>query len=302
MSNILVALFAYIIDKIFGEFKFIKHPIIYIGELISFFEKKFYKNSVFRGLLLVMFVLSIVSFFSISIYLYLELLSPYINIIVSSIIASIFIAHKMLYDSVKNILECENKKEAISMLVSRDTKDMSESDIYKAAIETYAENLSDGVIAPLFYLLLFNLPGIIIYKAINTMDSMVGYKNKKYEKFGKVAAILDDIVNYVPARITAILIMILAKQKNIFAFYEDGKKHESPNAGHPITAMALSIGVKLGGDTSYFGKIKHKPYFGNGKIKIKYESLQKAFSFKERVDKFILVMLTSYIILLKIYN
>ena len=276
MSNILITIFAYLIDKKFGEFTFIKHPVIVIGEIISFFEEKFYKNSITRGCLLVIFVLTIVSFFSISLYLYLQFFSWILNIFISSFLASMFIAHKMLRDSVENILYTQNKKEAISMLVSRDTQDMSESDIYKAAIETYAENLSDGVIAPLFYLLLFNLPGIIIYKAINTMDSMVGYKNERYEKFGKCAAKLDDIANYIPSRLTALLIMLLAKQKNIFAFYKDGKKHESPNAGHPITAMALCTGVKLGGNTSYFGKIKRKAHFGTGKEKIEKKDLQKA--------------------------
>ena len=162
------------------------------------------------------------------------------------------------------------------MLVSRDTQEMSESDIYKAAIETYAENLSDGVVSPLFYLLLFGLPGIIIYKAVNTMDSMVGYRNDKYENYGKAAALLDDALNYIPSRLTAVIIMLAGKQKNLFAFYEDGEKHDSPNAGHPITAMALVLGVKLGGDTSYFGKIKHKVNFGIGRGTITAEDVKKA--------------------------
>ena len=265
MNHIFITIFAYFIDKIFGEFSFMKHPIIYIGEMITFFEERFYKDSIVRGFFLVLFILFIVSFFSISIYLYLTILSTTLNIIISSIIASIFIAHKMLKDAVKAVLTAENKKEAISMLVSRDTENMSNSNIYKAAIETYAENLSDGVIAPLFYLLLFNLPGIIIYKAINTMDSMVGYRTPKYENYGKVAAKLDDIVNFIPSRVTALLIMRMAGKKDIWSFYEDGKKHESPNAGHPITAMALVLGVRLGGDTSYFGKVKKKPFFGKGR-------------------------------------
>ncbi len=235
MHNIFIALFAYLIDRKFGEFTFVKHPVIVIGELISFFENKFYKNSITRGCLLVVFVLSVVGFFSIALYLYLQFFSPFLNIILSSFIASMFIAHKMLRDSVRNVLHVKNKKEAIAELVSRDTKDMNESDIYKATIETYAENLSGGVIAPLFYLLLFNLPGIILYKAINTMDSMVGYRNEKYEKFGKCAAKLDDLANFIPSRLTALLIMLLAKQKKIFAFYEGGKKHESPNAGHLLS-------------------------------------------------------------------
>ena len=277
MSNIIIAILAYLIDRKFGEFSFIKHPIVVIGELISFGEKILYKKSVFRGLLLVMFVLSVVSALAISLQLYLNLFLPLgINIIISAFIASMFIAHKMLRDSVEAVITAQNKKEAIAMLVSRDTDELSESDIYKAAVETYAENLSDGVIAPLFYLLLFGLPGIIIYKTINTMDSMIGYKNDKYEKFGKVAARLDDIANYIPSRITALLIMLIAKQKNLFGFYKDGSKHDSPNAGHPITAMALALGIKLGGDTSYFGKVKKKADFGEGRKSLEAADVEKA--------------------------
>lgn len=276
MSNVFIAFFAYFIDKFFGEFTFIKHPIIYFGDLISFFEKHFYKNTILRGFFLVLSILSVVSFISIFINILLNLMPSFMMIIISSIIASIFIAHRMLYDSVYDILYSCNKKEAISMLVSRDTKDMNESDIYKAAIETYAENLSDGVVAPIFYLLIFGLPGIIIYKAINTMDSMVGYRDDKYENYGKVAALIDDIANYIPSRITAILIMLVSKQKNIFAFYKDGSKHDSPNAGHPITAMALAIGVKLGGNTYYYGKLKHKAHFGNAKEIITRNDVKKA--------------------------
>ena len=276
MSNLLIALFAYLLDKIFGEFPFTKHPIVYIGEIITYFEETYYKDSVLRGLLLVLFVLGIVSFFALSIMLFLAELPLFIDVLVSSIIGSIFIAHKMLRDAVREIVTAKNKKEKIAMLVSRDTEEMSESDIYKAAIETYSENLSDGVIAPLLYLLLFGLPGIIIYKAVNTMDSMVGYKNEKYEKYGKVAARLDDILNFIPSRLTAILIMLLSKEKNIFAFYEDGAKHDSPNAGHPITAMALALDLKLGGDTSYFGEIKHKANFGKGRELIEARDITKA--------------------------
>ena len=162
------------------------------------------------------------------------------------------------------------------------------SDIHKAGIETYAENLSDGVIAPLFYLLVFGLSGIIIYKAINTMDSMVGFKNQRYEKYGKFAAKLDDLVNFIPSRITAILILLINKQRNPFAFYKDGQKHDSPNAGHPITAMALLLGVKLGGDTMYFGSLKKKAFFGTGAEDITCDDLAKALSIKTKVDFIIL--------------
>ncbi|MCK4737599.1 MAG: cobalamin biosynthesis protein CobD, partial [Sulfurimonas sp.] len=287
------------------EFRFVKHPIICIGDLITIFESRFYKNSVIRGLYLVISVLLTVTLSSLLLTSFFGLFSSALNIVLTSLVASMFLAHKMLYDSVKNILTCENalagyknKREAISMLVSRDTEAMSDSDVYKASIETYAENLSDGVIAPLFYLILFGLPGIIIYKAINTMDSMVGYKNTKYENYGKVAAILDDVVNYIPSRITAVLIMLLNKKRDVFAFYKDGKKHDSPNAGHPITAMALSLHVKLGGDTFYFDKLKKKPYFGEGKTEITANDLRSALSIKPKIDMTILTTLVLFYLLI----
>ncbi len=268
MSNLFITIFAYLIDRKFGEFSFIKHPIIIIGSLISFFEQHFYRDSITRGAMLVLFVLGVVWSVIYGIQTLLNTLPLLLNLFLTSIIASMFIAHKMLRDSVKGVLSAKDKRRAIAMLVSRDTEQMSESDIYKASLETYGENLSDGVVAPLFYLLFFNLAGVVLYKAVNTMDSMVGYRNKKYEKYGKVAAKLDDILNFIPSRITALLIMLLANKRPLFSFYEDGKKHDSPNAGHPITALALAVGVKLGGDTSYFGEIKKKPYFGKGRVDI----------------------------------
>ena len=283
-NNFLIAFLAYFIDRIFGEFRFVKHPIIIIGDMINFFQKRYYKDSVFRGLLLVLFVLGLVSVISFVLDAFLQSFSKTIYILSSSFIASMFLAHRMLYDSLSEIVDAQDKKPLIAMLVSRDTKDMSLSDIYKASIETYAENLSDGVIAPLFYLSLFGLKGIIIYKAVNTMDSMVGYRNEKYENFGKVAAKLDDLLNYIPARISAVLIMVLGAKKDIFSFYKDGKKHDSPNAGHPITAMAKALNITLGGNTYYFGKLKHKAHFGTGRVEIDGDDLKKALSFRYKID------------------
>ena len=188
--------------------------------------------------------------------------------------------------------EIETKRYKISMLVSRDTSTLTNSDVNKAAIETYAENLSDGVIAPLFYLLCFGIVGAFVYKAINTLDSMVGYRNERYEKFGKFSARLDDVVNYIPARITALIIALLFFSKKAFLeFYKYGKKHESFNAGLPISAFALALNVKLGGPTSYFGKIKNKPFFGNGKENIENSDVLKALEFKTRLDVFIIIVL-----------
>ncbi len=288
-----IFLLAYFIDAIFSEFskiKYLKHPIILIGNYISWFEKMYYKDSIFRGSILTLSLILIV-------FIITYILSLIDNLIFQALLASFTISSKMLYDSVKNILEAKDPKFAISMLVSRDTKDMSQSDINKASIETYAENLSDGVIAPIFYLIFFGLVGAFIYKAINTLDSMVGYRNKKYENFGKFSAKLDDLINYIPSRITAILIALLFKSKYALKnFYSFGKLHPSPNAGHPIASMALALNIKLGGPTSYFGKIKEKAYFGEGKELIEKEDVKKALKFKSRFDLFIVLITIIYLL------
>lgn len=287
-----VALIAYILDRVFREFeelKFFKHPIILMGNYISWFQKYFYKDSIFRGVLLassLLFIVFIVSY----------LLSLFDNILVQGFLASFTLSSKLLYDSVKDVVSSDDiniKREKISMLVSRDTKELSDSDINKAAIETYGENLSDGVIAPLFYLLCFGIVGAFIYKAVNTLDSMVGYRNEKYEKFGKFSARVDDVLNFIPARITAILISILFfSLKALFEFKKYGKKHDSFNAGLPISALALAINVKLGGPTSYFGKLKDKTYFGDGKEIIEKDDVLKALSLRNRLDIFIIIVLS----------
>lgn len=286
-----VALIAYIVDMIFSEFqklKFLKHPIIFMGEYISWFEKKFYKDSIFRGFLLTISLIFIV-------YIIVHLISFVDNVFIQGLLASFTLSSKMLYDAVKDVVSSENleeKKQKISMLVSRDTSTLSNEDINKAAIETYAENLSDGVIAPLFYLLCLGIVGAFVYKAINTLDSMVGYRNAKYEKFGKFSARLDDVANYIPSRLTALIIALLFYSKKAFLkFYEYGKKHESFNAGLPISAYALALNVKLGGPTSYFGKIKDKPFFGDGKENIENSDVLKALEFKKRLDIFIIIVL-----------
>ncbi|PLY11310.1 MAG: cobalamin biosynthesis protein CobD [Arcobacter sp.] len=287
-------LVAYLIDYIFGEFekvKFFKHPIVFMGDYIKWFEKSFYQDSVSRGFTLTISLLGIV-------FIITYFLSLFDNILVQGFLCSFAISSKMLYDSVKEVVHSSDAKLAISMLVSRDTENMSNSDINKAAIETYAENLNDGVIAPMFYILFFGVVGAFIYKAINTLDSMVGYRNEKYENFGKFSAKLDDVVNYIPSRITAILIALFFNSfKALKNFYSYGEKHESPNAGHPISAMALALGVKLGGPTSYFGKVKDKAYFAEGREEILKEDILKALNFKSKLDSLLLLMAIIFFLL-----
>ena len=299
MSNITLAFIAYVLDRIFGELRCIKHPVIIMGDAIKWFEKHFYHASVVRGLLLLVFVVSLTAASSFIIVYLLAFLAPELTLALSALIAAMFLAHKMLYDVVLSLTSSVKPKEELAMLVSRDTADLSQSDVCKAGIETYAENLSDGVIAPLLYLLLFGLPGIMIYKAVNTLDSMVGYRTERFEKYGKASAKLDDVLNFIPARITALMIMLVSKPLKLFAFYKQGKKHESPNAGLPITAMALAIDVKLGGPTAYFNSVKKKAFFGQGKELLDNKDIVKSLKIGKKLDFLVIFLLILALLMIK---
>jgi adenosylcobinamide-phosphate synthase len=287
-----LAFAAYLIDKLFGELP-CKHPVMFMGDFILAFEKWFYNDSILRGAILVLsliFATWLVSFSVLKLSLFLP---ENLQFFVLAIFASTGLAMNMLYSSVENVAKSENPADAVRYLVSRDTENMTKNDAYKAALETWAENLSDGVIAPLFYLILFGLPGIAIYKAINTMDSMVGYRTARYEKFGKVAARLDDFANYIPARLTAILIILLMQNKKHSwqILFRDGDKLESPNAGYPIAALAGSLQISLGGAAYYHGKLKLKPTLGDAFQPISLVTIQHALALRWRLDLVILLFL-----------
>jgi adenosylcobinamide-phosphate synthase len=294
-----LAALAYLVDMIFGELP-CKHPVVLMGDFISAFERRFYRDRILPGALLVISLIASALLISVTLVYLCGLLPSRLSLIVLAMLASTGLAMNMLHESVAALLTAEHPKQALSYLVSRDTKDMTETEVYKAGLETWAENLSDGVIAPLFYLLLFGLPGIIVYKAINTMDSMIAYKTGRYLYFGKTAAIVDDIVNYIPARLTALLIVVLAedKQRAWQSLWNDGNKLESPNAGFPIAAMAGALGVALGGDASYHGQIKHKPALGLSINPVDKSTLTKALQMKTGINLIVLSLLTAGALLL----
>jgi len=293
-----LAALAYLIDLVFGELP-CKHPVVLFGEFISGFERRFYDNRILPGALLVVSLIAVVLSFSLALVYVCDLLPDWLELPVLAVMASTGLAMNMLHASVAALLTAENPKQALSYLVSRDTANMTETEIYKAGLETWAENLSDGVIAPLFYLLLFGLPGIAVYKAINTMDSMIAYKTERYFYFGKTAAIVDDIANYIPARLTALLIAALAENKRRawHCLFRDGNKLESPNAGFPIAAMAGALGVALGGDASYHGQIKHKPTLGLPINPVDKPALTRALKMKTGINLIVLTLLAAGILL-----
>jgi adenosylcobinamide-phosphate synthase len=253
-----------LLDAIFGEPRFLwdrlPHPAVLMGRLVAFLDRTLNMGNdrKSKGVL----ALAILCFSAAVLGSVLSQLGWVIEIIV----AAILLAQKSLVDHVKAVatglrISIAQGRFAVSMIVSRDTKDMTESQIARAAIESAAENFSDGVIAPAFWFLIGGLPAMFVYKFVNTADSMIGYKTKKYLEFGWASARFDDVLNWIPARISMLLIVAFAKQPiNLKAIISEAKQHKSPNAGWPEAAMARAIDVALAGPRSYDGKLQQLPW------------------------------------------
>lgn len=300
-ERIIVLCIGFILDIIIGDPYWLWHPVRGIGKVIELSEKILLKafrikegreNDIRKKLvaggimaIAVIFVSVVIPF----VILYIaEKINTYLKIAVECIMCYEMLAMKSLKtESMKvyNALKggsVENARSAVSMIVGRDTKRLDEEGIIKAAIETVAENTSDGVIAPLIYMMLFGPLGGFFYKAVNTMDSMVGYKNDRYYYFGRVAAKLDDILNYIPSRISAIFMIIAAfilkmDYKNaLYIFKRDRYNHASPNSAQTEAVCAGALSVQLAGDAYYFGKLYKKPTIGDYKRRVEAEDIKRA--------------------------
>lgn len=259
-----------ILDKALGDPMWLPHPVVGFGKTIHSFEKRLNKgkNRKFKGALTALFL--VIATFSIS-WLVIDTLYSFhntIGVIVSSIVVFFCLAGKTLVNEVRMVFSALNRsleegRTQVSRIVGRDTSQLTAQEVRTAALETLAENLSDGVIAPLFCFCLLGVPGIMTYKMINTLDSMIGYKNERYKDFGCWAAHIDDIANYIPARLTALLMVMAAGKPNLIKFViKYGKCHASPNSGYPEAALAGILDCRFGGPHSYFGEMVYKPFIG----------------------------------------
>jgi adenosylcobinamide-phosphate synthase len=286
-------LLGFILDTIIGDPYKLPHPIRWIGSFISILEKLCRKIAKSNTMLMILgailvFIVIFVSGGITLLALKLASFNKYAYLIVSSVICYYMLAGKSLktesmkvYKAFENN-DTEGARKAVSMIVGRDTQSLTKEGIIKAAVETVAENSSDGVVAPLIYMLIFGPVGGVVYKAVNTMDSMIGYVEEKYFYIGKFAAKLDDVLNYIPARISGILVIISAfilryNYKNAFRIFKrDRRKHASPNSAQTESAMAGALGVQLAGDATYFGVVHKKPYIGDKKREIENEDIKRA--------------------------
>lgn len=293
--HLIAFMLAFFLDQMIGDPHQLPHPIRYIGNLITKLQYKLYPKEREqakerrRGTYLVILVVTIVTAIVGVFYFGSYALHPIIGIVVESILTFYIFATKSLKDESMKVYDrlktgtLEEARKAVSMIVGRDTTFLDEIGVAKAAIETVAENASDGVIAPMFYAAIGGPILGYFYKAVNTMDSMIGYKNDKYLHFGRVAAKLDDVMNYVPARLSAWLMIIVAYlsgkaysgKRAYFVYKRDRRKHASPNAAQTEAACAGALGIQLAGDAYYFGKLVKKEYLGDSIRAVEYEDIRR---------------------------
>lgn len=272
------------LDLMFGDPHGFPHPVRLIGGLISLLEAVLrrgvspddHEELLRRGAALTVLTSGLTGFFVWALRAFVRMTAGRAGCIVldTILIWQLLCARSLAAESMRvaRALEAgdtEGARRAVSMIVGRDTRYLTEEGIAKAAVETVAENTSDGVVAPLFWLMLLGPCGGWMYKAVNTMDSMVGYKNERYLYFGRAAAKTDDAANYLPARLSAVLMILAAAVLRLDArgalriWRRDRRKHKSPNSAQTESVCAGALGIRLGGDAVYFGKMVKKPYIGD---------------------------------------
>ena len=263
---IFTLLMGWLLDLLLGDPAWLPHPVVGFGKAISFFEHRLNHGSHRKLKGAVMSVVLITATYAVGLTVNCQLST------VNFLIVFFCLAGTTLIREVRQVFlaldrSLEEGRKQVARIVGRDTKELSAQEVRTAALETLAENLSDGVIAPLFWFAILGVPGMLAYKMVNTLDSMIGYKTERYKDFGCWAAHIDDVANYIPARLTALLMIlpyvIFNFQFSIFNFVRKyGPRHPSPNSGYPEAALAGILNCRFGGPHYYFGELFDKPYIG----------------------------------------
>ncbi len=271
MINCLSLFIGWLLDLFLGDPSRLPHPIVWFGQMIAFGEHRLNHNNhrKLKGALLAICLIIIVFAFVWGLRYSLSMISPLCTGLLDVILIFYCLAGTTLIREVRQVFlaldrSLDEGRVQVARIVGRDTSELSAQEVRTAALETLAENLSDGVIAPLFWLLLLGTPGMMAYKMINTLDSMIGYHTERYLDFGCMAAHIDDVANYIPARLTALLMIISSGHPTLLRFvWRYGRCHASPNSGWPEAALAGILNCRFGGPHYYFGEWFEKPYIGN---------------------------------------
>ena len=284
MANPFSLLIGWLLDLIFGDPQKLPHPVVWFGKMIATCEHQYNKGThrklkgalIAIGLILFIFALAwmlrkILGIFALFIFdgtreqVYQI---PLLLYIFDALAIFFCLAGTTLIREVREVFlaldrSLDEGRRQVARIVGRDTSELSAQEVRTAALETLAENLSDGVIAPLFWLAILGTPGMLAYKMVNTLDSMIGYKTERYKDFGYWAAHIDDIANYIPARLTAFLMVLTTGRLGLLRFvWKNGRNHASPNSGYPEAALAAILDCRFGGPHYYFGQLFDKPYIG----------------------------------------
>jgi len=313
MTNPFSLLIGWLLDLIFGDPQKLPHPVVWFGKMIATCEHQYNKGThrklkgalIAIGLILFIFALAwmlrkILGIFALFIFdgtreqVYQI---PLLLYIFDALAIFFCLAGTTLIREVREVFlaldrSLDEGRQQVARIVGRDTSELSAQEVRTAALETLAENLSDGVIAPLFWLAILGTPGMLAYKMVNTLDSMIGYKTERYKDFGCWAAHIDDIANYIPARLTAFLMVLTTGRLGLLRFvWKNGRNHASPNSGYPEAALAAILDCRFGGPHYYFGELFDKPYIGTNDRLLTTADMQTAVRIN-RTAEVLMVLLT----------
>ena len=296
---ILPLLIGWLLDLLLGDPSWLPHPVVGFGKMIAFGEKRLNKGShrklkgAMMSILLIAIVFAATSFIISS----LSFLIPHFSFLISALLFFYCLAGTTLIREVREVFlavdrSLDEGRKQVARIVGRDTSELSAQEVRTAALETMAENLSDGVIAPLFWLAIGGVPAMVAYKMVNTLDSMIGYRTERYKDFGCWAARIDDVANYIPARITALLMVIAASKPQLIGFvWRNGRNHASPNSGYPEAALAGILNCRFGGPHYYFGELFDKPYIGENARELTTADMQKAVCINRTAEVLAIILL-----------
>lgn len=306
LYHIIAIWLALLMDRLIGDPEHLPHPVRWFGILISFFDQKMNKGNQKKrnGFIAIIMMQTIVFASTVAIVFLGFFVHPIVGIIVEGILISTTISPRNLkeaalavYQPLKNN-DITQARYKLSWIVGRDTDQLNTSEIVRGTIETVSENTSDGVTAPLFYAFIGGAPFAVLYRFVNTCDSMLGYRNEKYKKFGFASAKLDDIWNYIPARMTGFLSLVIYRS-SFYSLPERIKKwkmyarcHPSPNSGYLEAATALLLGIQLGGMNTYQGKTNRRPFMGDDLVEKRPSHIVESISIMYRTTLLFAVILT----------
>ena len=284
MLAILPLLAGWILDLLLGDPQWLPHPVVWFGKAIAACEHKLNRghHRKAKGTVVAILLIALVFALTWLFRYWLLSLSSYLLLLFDTVIIFYCLAGTTLIREVREVFfaldrSLEEGRQQVARIVGRDTSELSAQEVRTAALETLAENLSDGVIAPLFWFSLLGTPGMLAYKMVNTLDSMIGYKTERYKDFGCWAAHIDDVANYIPARLTALLMILASGKLNLLAFvWKNGPRHASPNSGYPEAALAGILNCRFGGPHYYFGQLFDKPYIGENERPLTTADMKKA--------------------------